>query len=70
MPLTSEVVVITKGGGAMVKDKVFVAVVGEEAESVTETTMFPLKGAVGVPVIWPVVALITSGAGRPVADHV
>ena len=35
----------------MVKDKVFVTVTGEAAESVTETTTFPVKGAVGVPVI-------------------
>ena len=69
VPLTKEVVVIVKAGGAMVKDSVFVTVVGEVAESVTEITMLPLKVAVGVPVIWPVVALITNGAGRPVADQ-
>ena len=69
VPLGSEVVLIANACEAMVKDKVFVTVVGEAAESVTDTTTFPVKGAVGVPVIWPVVALITKGEGRPVADQ-
>lgn len=35
----------------MVKDRVFVTVVGVSAESVTENTTLPVKVAVGVPVI-------------------
>ena len=35
----------------MVKDSVFETVAGEAAASVTVTTTFPLKAAVGVPVI-------------------
>jgi hypothetical protein len=39
-------------------------------ESFTVTFAVLVPAAVGVPVITPVLALIVSPAGRPVADHV
>ena len=69
MPLGSELVVIVRALGLMVRlsDLVAAAAVGL-AESVTITVTVPLNGAVGVPLI--VLPVTLSVEGRPDAVNV
>ncbi len=46
-----------------------VAVAGGVPESVTVTLTLLVPASVGVPLMWPLVGLIESPAGRPEADH-
>jgi hypothetical protein len=56
---------------ATVNDRLFVAVRGVgSVESVTVTVTVLVPAADGVPVIWPVLALIVKPAGNPAAPHV
>jgi hypothetical protein len=54
----------------IVKESVCEAVLEGVLLSRTVTVMFPENGAAGKPEICPELALITSGDGNPVADHV
>ena len=63
-------VVICRGGGTMVIERVAVAVCCGVPESFTVTLALLVAATVGVPLITPVLALIDNPAGRPVADHV
>jgi hypothetical protein len=64
-------VVVIVNGALIVIDRLALAVIWELLESFT--VMFALlvpAGPVGVPLITPVLGLIESPAGRPVADHI
>lgn len=71
VPLGSVAVVIESNAGAIVTVNVLVAVCGVGVpESVTVTFTVLVPAAVGVPVICPVLVLMLSPAGNPVADQV
>ena len=59
-----------RAGGLMVMHRLAFAVCWGLPESFTVTVAELVPAVVGVPLITPVPALITSPPGRPVADHV
>jgi hypothetical protein len=70
MPKGSGDVVVIANGATIVMEKLADAVSWGLVESFTVTFAVLVPAAVGVPLITPVLALIVSPAGRPVADHV
>lgn len=69
-PVGSAAVVMASGAGAIITVNVLVALCGvgvPESATVTFTVLVP--AAVGVPVICPVLGLMLSPAGNPVADQ-
>jgi hypothetical protein len=70
MPEDSGDVVVIANGATIVMERLAEAVCWGLVESFTVTFAVLVPAAVGVPLITPVLALIVSPAGRPVADHV